>query len=190
DSVAFPEFYSGATEGWGLFVSQSYFILFNENKHSEDHRITVAVSVAPVVAHQWFGNLVTMEWWDDLWLNEGFATYVAYTSTNDIFPDWSMMEIFTFDTVSALLKDDSFDFSRPMISPADNTEDIMQNYDSISFYKGAALIQMLENVVGSDVFSRAINNYLISHQFHSATSDDLWAVFSWQVTKDCFILFL
>ncbi|ESN97982.1 hypothetical protein HELRODRAFT_193156 [Helobdella robusta] len=181
DNVAIPDMSVGAMENWGPVLYISKYLLLNESRNSEHDKNMVVVVVAHELAHQWFGNLVTMEWWNDLWLNEGFAKYIEYVGTNHIFPDWPMMEIFTCQTMAVAMVADSSDASHSISDPVYDPNEINEIFDSISYDKGASVIRMLENVVGPDVFYRALKNYLTKHQFDTANNNDLWESFTQQL---------
>ncbi|ESN95738.1 hypothetical protein HELRODRAFT_193509 [Helobdella robusta] len=183
DSVAVPGMFSNGMENWGLILYSANYITYNESASTQHDKTYLVVLVAHEVSHQWFGNLVTMEWWDDLWLNEGFATYIMYIGAKHILPESPLMEIFAFNVIEPAMADDSLDSSHPVISPVNNPKYISEIFDLITYYKGASLIRMLENVAGSDVFNEALRSYLHKHQYATATHDDLWAAFPRQLSK-------
>lgn len=178
DHVGIPDLSVGAMENWGLVTYLMRYLVFDEEESSERDKQWVVVIVAHELAHQWFGNLVTMKWWNDLWLNEGFARFVEHVATDKIKPDWLMMESFSDDTLNPALRSDILPSSHPISVPVVDPLEIGEIFDTISYEKGAAVIRMLERVVGADIFNKALRSYLIRHQYANAETDDLWKSFT------------
>ncbi|CAG8512204.1 7007_t:CDS:10 [Ambispora gerdemannii] len=174
DMVAIPDFEAGAMENWGLVTYRTAAILFDPKASDARFKQRVAYTVAHELAHQWFGNLVTMEWWDHLWLNEGFATWVGYLAIDEIFPDWDIWTQFVVEGLQLGLKLDSLRSSHPIEVPVNDPGEIYQIFDSISYYKGASVIRMLSSYLGVDVLLAGVRRYLNAHLYGNASTDDLW----------------
>ncbi|KAM7147884.1 leucyl-cystinyl aminopeptidase isoform 1-T1 [Molossus nigricans] len=177
DLVAIPDFEAGAMENWGLLTFREETLLYDSNTSSMADRELVTKVIAHELAHQWFGNLVTMQWWNDLWLNEGLATFMEYFSLEKIFKELSSYEDF-LDARFKTMKKDSLNSSHPISSSVQSSEQIEEMFDSLSYFKGASLLLMLKTYLGEDVFRRALVLYLHNHSYASIQSDDLWDSFN------------
>ncbi|XP_062606091.1 endoplasmic reticulum aminopeptidase 1-like [Saccostrea cucullata] len=178
DLVAIPDFSSGAMENWGLITYRMTAVLYDPKHSSTRDKEWVAIVVAHELAHQWFGNLVTMEWWDDLWLNEGFATFVEYLGTESLKESWAMENQFFELTLIPALKRDSLKSSHPIATPVHNPDQINDLFDSISYFKGASVIRMLRSFLGNADFNSGISNYLKKYKYSNAVTNDLWQALS------------
>jgi aminopeptidase 2 len=174
DMVAVPDFGAGAMENWGLVTYRTAYLLFDEKDSSLKTKQNVAYVVGHELAHQWFGNLVTMEWWSDLWLNEGFATWVGWLAADFLFPEWDIWTEFILDDCQAGLSLDGMRSSHPIEVPVKNPSDITQIFDSISYSKGASIIRMLVKYLGEEVFQTGMRSYLKKHKYGNAKTSDLW----------------
>lgn len=174
DMVAVPDFGAGAMENWGLVTYRTAYLLFDEKDSSLKTKQNVAYVVGHELAHQWFGNLVTMEWWSDLWLNEGFATWVGWLAADHLFPEWDIWTEFILDDCQAGLSLDGLRSSHPIEVPVKNPSDITQIFDSISYSKGASIIRMLVKYLSEDVFQKGMRAYLKKHKYQNAKTSDLW----------------
>ncbi|KAF9559183.1 hypothetical protein EC968_006724 [Mortierella alpina] len=174
DHIAVPDFDSGAMENWGLITYRTVALLYDEKTSAVNDKEQVAVTVAHEIAHQWFGNLVTMEWWEHLWLNEGFATWVGTLAVDHVFPEWDTWSNFVISEYQHGLSLDSLRSSHPIEVPVADPHEIHQIFDAISYSKGAAVIRMLSNWLTVDVFLAGIRRYLKKHAYKNATTDDLW----------------
>jgi len=134
--------------------------LLADEKSSESVRRNVATVVAHEIAHQWFGDLVTMKWWDDLWLNESFATFMSYKAINFVFPEWDHWEDFVLTETEPAMHTDSLSTTHPIHVPVKKPEEIEQIFDDISYGKGASVLRMLEDYMGENVFEDGIKSYL------------------------------
>ncbi|XP_078531560.1 leucyl-cystinyl aminopeptidase [Lissotriton helveticus] len=173
DLVAIPDFQAGAMENWGLITFRETTLLYNESTSSIlDKRMVTAV-IAHELAHQWFGNLVTMEWWNDLWLNEGFATYMEYYSLQKVFSDLQADDDFLDVRFKAMMKD-TLNSSHPISSDVQTPEQIEEMFDVLSYLKGSSILLMLQNLLSEEVFTEGIRTYLHDHSYGSTKSDDLW----------------
>ncbi len=174
DMVAIPDFSAGAMENWGLVTYRTAYLLFDESHSSLKTKQGVAYVVGHELAHQWFGNLVTMEWWSDLWLNEGFATWVGWLAADHLFPEWDIWTEFVVDDCQAGLGLDGLRSSHPIEVPVKNPAEISQIFDSISYSKGASVIRMLVTYLTEPIFQAGLREYLKSHKYQNATTGDLW----------------
>uniref|UniRef100_A0A8C8AYX8 Aminopeptidase n=1 Tax=Otus sunia TaxID=257818 RepID=A0A8C8AYX8_9STRI len=173
DLVAIPDFQSGAMENWGLITFRETALLFDSNTSSARDKKLITAVIAHELAHQWFGNLVTMGWWNDLWLNEGFATFMEYVAMEEIFPELHSDEDLLNLIFKAMMKD-SLNSSHPVSSAVQSSEQIEEMFDALSYIKGASLLLMLKHYLTKDVFQAGIEVYLHNHNYGSAQSDDLW----------------
>jgi glutamyl aminopeptidase len=119
-----------------------------------------------------------MDWWNDLWLNEGFASYIEYKGVNSAQPEWNLDQFFLNDDMHAVMRLDARESSHPIINSAQNPNQITQYFNSISYKKGASVLRMLEHTIGSDIFEKAIHNYLVKYSYSNARTDDLWEEFN------------
>ncbi|KAK3810368.1 MAG: peptidase family M1-domain-containing protein [Benniella sp.] len=174
DHIAVPDFDAGAMENWGLITYRTVALLYDENTSAASDKEEVAYTVAHEIAHQWFGNLVTMEWWDHLWLNEGFATWVGTLAVDHVFPTWDTWSNFVINEYQRGLSLDSLRSSHPIEVPVSDAHEINQIFDAISYSKGASVIRMLSNWLTVDVFLAGIRRYLKKHEYKNASTDDLW----------------
>ena len=178
DMIAITEFAAGAMENWGLVTYREVDLLIDEKTASPQQKQRVAIVVCHELAHQWFGNLVTMEWWDDLWLNEGFASWMETYSTNKIYPDFNMWTEFTGSQQARALQLDSLKSSHPVQVPIYHAEEVEQVFDAISYSKGATVVQMVEAILGETNFQEGLQLYMQRYQYKNTTTDDLWG--AWQ----------
>ncbi|KAK8697104.1 hypothetical protein V6N13_113262 [Hibiscus sabdariffa] len=159
DMIAIPDFSSGAMENYGLVTYRETLLLYDEqhsaaaNKQGGIFVEHVATAVAHELAHQWFGNLVTMEWWTDLWLNEGFATWVGYLATDSLFPEWKIWTQFLDETTNGLTLDGLAE-SHPIEVEVNHAAEINEIFDDISYRKGASVIRMLQSYLGVQCFQK------------------------------------
>ena len=174
DMIAIPDFASGAMENWGLVTYRMTVLLFDEKSSSLHTKEQVAYVVGHELAHQWFGNLVTMEWWSDLWLNEGFATWVGWLASDYLFPEWQIWTRFVQDDLNRALSLDALRSSHPIEVPVKDPAEINQIFDAISYSKGASVIRMLEVFLGTEVFRSGLRAYLAKFKFGNAKTADLW----------------
>ncbi|KAL6073678.1 Aminopeptidase [Balamuthia mandrillaris] len=174
DMIAITDFSAGAMENWGLVTYREAALLIDEKQSSGMRKQGVARTVSHELAHQWFGNLVTMDWWTWLWLNEGFARYVEHLSVNQLFPEWDIWTQFVGGVFGSALALDSLKNSHAIEVAVTHPGEINEIFDSISYAKGASVIRMLSFYLGEDTFLKGLNVYLTRHQYANATSDDLW----------------
>ncbi|KAG0197094.1 Aminopeptidase 2 mitochondrial [Mortierella sp. GBA30] len=173
DLVAVPDFAPGAMENWGLIAFRTYALLIEEYG-SQDRKQEIAATVVHEISHQWFGNLVTMEWWSDLWLFEGFATHLAYIVVDDLFPGWDIWSEFV-KRIQEVLKHDSLRTSHPVEVGVANPSEITQIFDEISYMKGASILRMLNAWLGQDLLLLGIRKFMHRYMWSNANTEDLWA---------------
>lgn len=185
DMAAIPDYSSGATEHWGLITYRDTCIFYNEKQSSAANQQRVASVVAHELAHQWFGNLVTLEWWNDLWLNEGFASYVQYKGVDHIHPDWDMDCQFVVESLHSAFDIDARTSSHPIVQNVASPDQINAMFDAISYRKGSSIIRMLENFMGEEAFLKGINSFLKKFSYKNAVTQNLWdeLTISWAGTK-------
>uniref|UniRef100_A0A8D1HZA3 Aminopeptidase n=1 Tax=Sus scrofa TaxID=9823 RepID=A0A8D1HZA3_PIG len=177
DLVAIPDFESGAMENWGLVTYRETSLLFDPKTSSTSDKLWVTKVIAHELAHQWFGNLVTMEWWNDIWLNEGFATYMELISVNVTYPELQFDNIF-LNNCFDVIKSDSLNSSRPVSKQAETPTQIQEMFDAISYKKGACLLNMLKDFLSEEKFKKGIIHYLKKFSYRNAKNDDLWSSLS------------
>jgi puromycin-sensitive aminopeptidase len=177
DMIAIPDFESGAMENWGAVTYRETAILVDEENSSLSNKQWVALVIAHELAHQWFGNLVTMEWWTDLWLNEGFASYIEYLAVDHIFPEWKVWDQFLTADVAAALRLDSLKNSHPIEVTVHHPDEINEIFDMVSYAKGATVIRMLASYIGEDAFRLGLQHYLKKHSYKNTQTVDLWHSF-------------
>ncbi|KAK9487097.1 peptidase family M1-domain-containing protein [Lipomyces starkeyi] len=184
DMVAIPDFSAGAMENWGLITYRVVDLLFDEETSGAATKQRVAEVVQHELAHQWFGNLVTMDWWEGLWLNEGFATWMSWFSCNEFYPDWKVWESYVTDNLQAALRLDGLRSSHPIEVPVKRADEINQIFDAISYSKGSCVLRMVSKFMGEDVFIEGIRKYLKRHKYGNTQTGDLWAALSEVSGKD------
>lgn len=173
DHIVFPDFAAGAMENVGAITYRDSFLLIDEKTSSFDSKQNVANTVAHEMAHQWFGDLVTMQWWNDIWLNEGFATWMAWKPLEQWKPEWNIKQQEIQETLGAL-NADSLDSIRPIRQNADTPADIQALFDGIAYQKAASVLRMVEAYVGPEMFQKGVNAYLEKHKYANATAEDFW----------------
>ncbi|XP_015838559.2 aminopeptidase N isoform X1 [Tribolium castaneum] len=174
DMVAIPDFSAGAMENWGLITYREALLLFDPKVTSLTNQQRIANVIAHELAHQWFGNLVTMKWWTDLWLNEGFATYMASRATEHLYPEWKSFEDDAVNNILSVFSFDSLRTSHPVSVPIGHPNQIDEIFDTISYKKGSFLIRMMSLFLGDETLRKGVSNYLKKHKYANAEQDDLW----------------
>ncbi|GFO02313.1 protease m1 Zinc metalloprotease [Plakobranchus ocellatus] len=178
DLIAIPDFVSGAMEHWGLITFRESRLLIDKVKSSLSNIESVSVVVAHEMSHMWFGNIVTMDWWNDLWLNEGFASYMEYLGVDGKNQDWHILDRFLTRDLFPVMVQDSELSSHPIIVDVERPSQITSVFDSISYSKGSSVIRMLEAILGKENFFNGVSNYLKRFQWQNAKTDDLWQCLS------------
>ena len=174
DLIAIPDFASGAMENWGAVTYRETALLVDEELTSTANKQWVALVIAHELAHMWFGNLVTMEWWTHLWLNEGFASYIEYLAVDHIFPDWHIWTQFVYMDHAKALELDGLANTHPIEVEVHHPSEISEIFDAVSYSKGASIIRMLAEYVGENNFRKGLQHYLRKHQYSNAKTLDLW----------------
>lgn len=174
DMVALPDFASGAMENWGCITFREHCMLVDPKNTSVPTKQYVAMVMAHELAHQWFGNLVTMRWWTDLWLNEGFASWIEYLAIDKLFPEWKMWTQFIVDAQQTAMKLDALENTHPIEAPINHPDEIRTIFDSISYDKGASVIHMLHEYLGPQAFRDGLRYYLEKHSYKNTDTVDLW----------------
>ncbi len=174
DHLAIPDFAAGAMENWGCVTYRETALLVDPENSSAGTRQRVAEVVAHEMAHMWFGDLVTMDWWDDLWLNESFATWVGTKAVDWLFPEWSMWTQFVNMDTNRAFNLDGLKNSHPIEQEVLNPAEVSQLFDAISYSKGGSVLRMLEDFLSPDAFRRGLNIYLNRHSYANARTTDLW----------------
>ncbi|CAH0694094.1 unnamed protein product [Spodoptera exigua] len=175
DLIAIADFSAGAMENWGLVTYRETCLLVDEEHTSAVRRQWIALVVGHELAHQWFGNLVTMEWWTHLWLNEGYASFVEFLCVNHLFPEYDIWTQFVTENYIRALELDCLKNSHPIEVPVGHPSEIDEIFDDISYNKGASVIRMLHKYIGDDDFRKGMNIYLTRHQYKNTFTEDLWA---------------
>jgi len=173
DLIGIPDFSAGAMENTGCITFREVVLLIDEQHGSVGLKKEIASVIAHEMAHQWFGDLVTMKWWDDIWLNEGFATWMSSKPIQAWKPEWN----FNLDDVidaGGTMNTDSLANTRPIHQAAETPAEIQELFDGIAYGKAAAVLRMLEAYLGEDTFRAGVNAYLSQHEYANATADDFW----------------
>jgi aminopeptidase N len=181
DLIGLPDFAAGAMENTAAITFREVVLLLNEKTATEGTKKEVAEVIDHEMAHQWFGDLVTMKWWDDIWLNEGFATWMESKPVAAWKPEWNIKQDDVAGTIEAL-NVDSLENTRPIHQAASTPAQIQELFDGIAYGKAAAVLRMLESYLGPEGFRAGVNQYLKQHAYGNATASDFWTTLT-QVTK-------
>jgi len=174
DLLAIPDFASGAMENWGAITFRETILLYDPKSSSTRTKQHIAEVISHELAHQWFGNLVTMRWWNDLWLNESFATFMATKVVDRFYPEWELWDQFLGDAMNDAMGLDALKSSHPIDVKVQKPSEIREIFDSISYDKGGCILRMLEHYVGEKNFQKGLQKYLIQNKYDNATTSDLW----------------
>ncbi len=173
--LALPDFSAGAMENWGLVTYREAYLLLDPDNTSLDMKRLVATVITHELAHQWFGDLVTMKWWDDLWLNESFANMMEYVAIDAIHHEWKIWELFQTSEAPMALQRDATDGVQPVHVQVNNPAEIDALFDgAIVYAKGARMLVMVRALIGDDALREGLKNYFEAHKYHNATGADLW----------------
>ena len=177
--IAVPEFAMGAMENWGAITFRETRLLVDSSTSTRG-RMQISLTIAHELAHQWFGDLVTMKWWDDIWLNESFATFMSYKALDAIHPEWRVWTNFAngapkAETLAGALSRDCLRNTHPVHVAVNSPDEIEQIFDAISYGKGAHVLQMIEAYVGEEAFREGVRRYLSNHSYSNASGDDFWS---------------
>ncbi|CAJ1048730.1 aminopeptidase N-like [Xyrichtys novacula] len=177
DQIALPDFHAGAMENWGLVTYSETSLLYDPVMSSTGNKERINSVIAHELAHMWFGNLVTVQWWNDLWLNEGFASYVEYLGADYAEPTWNIKDQIILYDVHRVFAVDALASSHPLSRKEDEVNDpsqISEMFSSISYNKGAAVLRMLSEFLTEPVFARGLSSYLNTFAFSNTVYTDLW----------------
>ena len=175
DHVALPDFSSGAMENWGLITYRESCLLADPELTPESSRRFIATVIAHELSHQWFGNLVTMQWWNDLWLNESFANMMEYVAIDTLHPEWRMWEDFATNEVTAALRRDSLDGVQSVQADVNHPDEISTLFDpAIVYAKGGRLLVMVRKLIGEEAFRAGLKSYFEKFAYKNTVGNDLW----------------
>ena len=175
DHVALPDFSSGAMENWGLITYRESCLLADPELTPESSRRFIATVIAHELSHQWFGNLVTMNWWNDLWLNESFANMMEYVAIDTLHPEWRMWEDFATNEVTAALRRDSLDGVQSVQADVNHPDEISTLFDpAIVYAKGGRLLVMVRKLIGEEAFRTGLKSYFEKFAYKNTVGNDLW----------------
>ncbi len=173
--LALPDFSAGAMENWGLVTYREAYMLLDPDNTTLNQKRLIATVITHELAHQWFGDLVTMKWWDDLWLNESFANMMEYVAVDALEPEWNVWEMFQTSEVPMALQRDATDGVQSVHVAVDNPAEIDTLFDgAIVYAKGARMLVMVRALLGDEAMRRGLKNYFAAHQYGNATGADLW----------------
>lgn len=158
--IAIPDFGAGAMENWGLITYRETALLYKPEVSNRKNQQRIAAVVSHELAHQWFGNLVTPSWWTDLWLNEGFASYVEYLGVEAVQPEMKILEQFVLSEVQSVMSLDALESSHRISIEVEHPDEISEIFDSISYSKGASIIRMMDHFLMTATFRKGLTNYL------------------------------
>ncbi|KAG7660768.1 APE2 [[Candida] subhashii] len=184
DMVAIHDFSAGAMENFGLITYRTVDLLLDPENTNVNTKQRVTEVVMHELAHQWFGNLVTMDFWDGLWLNEGFATWMSWYACDSLYPDWKVWESYVSDSLQHALTLDALRASHPIEVPVKRADEINQIFDAISYSKGSSLLKMISRWLGEDTFIKGVSNYLKKHKWGNTQTSDLWEALAEASGKD------
>lgn len=173
DHIAIPEFAAGAMENLGLVTYREELLLLDPDKSSPIEQGNVVEVIAHETAHMWFGDLVTMRWWNGIWLNEAFATFMALLATDSLHPEWDPWTIFSHGRSMAMVVD-SLQSTRPIEFPVNRPVDAWAMFDLLTYQKGGSVLRMLEQYLGAEIFRKSIVHYLQKHRYANTDTGDLW----------------
>ena len=175
DHVALPDFSSGAMENWGLITYRESCLLADPELTPESSRRFIATVIAHELSHQWFGNLVTMQWWNDLWLNESFANMMEYVAIDTLHPEWRMWEDFATNEVTAALRRDSLEGVQSVQADVNHPDEISTLFDpAIVYAKGGRLLVMVRKLIGEEAFRAGLKSYFEKFAYKNTVGNDLW----------------
>ena len=174
DLIAVPDFAAGAMENWGAITFRETILLYDPKTSSTRTKQFIAEVISHEIAHQWFGNLVTMKWWNDLWLNESFATFMATKFVDKFYPEWDLWNQFVEDAMNVAMGLDSLKTTHPIDVTVNSPAEIREIFDAISYDKGGCVLRMLEHYVGEPNFQKGLKKYLSDFKYQNAQGQDLW----------------
>jgi len=174
DLIAIPDFNFGAMENWGLVTYREVCLLLDPKTSSTNAKENIALVVGHELAHMWFGNLTTMEWWTDLWLKEGYATFMEHYFVNFAYPAFDIWTQFVNFEALRAMQLDALKSSHAIEVPINDPDEVEEIYDAVSYSKSASVIRMLHDYLGDETFRKALKNYLAKYSFKNAVTQNLW----------------
>ncbi|ESO02908.1 hypothetical protein HELRODRAFT_81167 [Helobdella robusta] len=177
DHVAVPDFSAGAMENWGLVFYRETSMLHDNNSSSIPNMYWVSLVMAHEISHSWFGNMVTMKWWDDLWLNEGFANTLMFLALDHFEKNWKVFDLQLVSYIHPVMTKDSLNTSHAVSTAIIHLDNITTSFDAISYDKGMALLRMLNGFLGAENFKNGLKNYIKKFKFSNANMSQLWSIF-------------
>ena len=174
DLIAIPDFAAGAMENWGAITFRETILLYDPKTSSTRTKQFIAEVISHEIAHMWFGNLVTMKWWNDLWLNESFATFMATKFVDKFYPEWDLWNQFIEDAMNTAMSLDSLKTTHPIDVKVNSPAEVREIFDAISYDKGGCVLRMLEHYVGEPNFQKGLKKYLSDFKYKNAEGVDLW----------------
>ena len=178
DLIAIPDFEPAGMENWGAITFRESSVLIDENNSSLSNKQWVATTIIHELAHQWFGNLVTMHWWTDLWLNEGFASYMEKVCSNEIFPHWKIWDLYlSSNRYRSAIEIDSLKNSHAIEVEVNHPDEINETFDMVSYEKGTAIVRMISEYIGENNFKEGLRYYLKKHSYKNTKTINLWEAF-------------
>ncbi len=174
DLIAIPDFAAGAMENWGAITFRETILLYDPKTSSTRTKQFIAEVISHEIAHMWFGNLVTMKWWNDLWLNESFATFMATKFVDKFYPEWDLWNQFIEDAMNTAMGLDSLKTTHPIDVKVNSPAEVREIFDAISYDKGGCVLRMLEHYVGEPNFQKGLKKYLSDFKYKNAEGVDLW----------------
>jgi len=174
DLIAIPDFAAGAMENWGAITFRETILLYDPKTSSTKTKQYIAEVISHEIAHMWFGNLVTMKWWNDLWLNESFATFMATKFVDKFYPEWDLWNQFVEEAMNISMSLDSLKTTHPIDVKVNSPAEIREIFDAISYDKGGCVLRMLEHYVGEPNFRKGLKRYLSDFKYKNAEGVDLW----------------
>ncbi|XP_043263410.1 putative aminopeptidase-2 [Colletes gigas] len=177
DLIGIPDFSMGAMENWGLATFREYGLFYNEKVTTAKYADYILTIIAHELAHMWYGNLVTCDWWEHIWLNEGFAEYMQWQVAQSFKPGHNFEDLFVVDELQVAMKNDDYVSSHPMNNPVSKPSEIANVFDSIAYGKSSSVIRMIKNSLAPEVFSKATQRYLRENRYSNTSPKDLWKAF-------------
>jgi len=174
DKIAIPDFAWGAMENLGAVTYRETALLLDMERATQTEMMRIAEVIAHEIAHMWFGDLVTMKWWNGIWLNEAFATFASMKCTDAFRPDWKVWDTFAADRVSSM-GTDAVEATRPIEFPVESPEEANEMFDNLTYIKGSSVLRMLEQFLGEETFRKGVSQYLKDHAYGNTETSDLWA---------------
>lgn len=175
-------------ETWGLVTYRETNLLYDRSVSSTANKQRIAAVIGHEFAHMWFGNLVTMKWWSDLWLNEGFASYIEFKGIDAAWPEWKMTDQFTVDTMHSIMNLDATLGSHPIVIGVQTPDQITEIFDGITYNKGASIIRMVEDFIGAEGFRQGVTEYLEANKYKNADSNDLVKHLDGKISEDVYAI--